>query len=119
MRATPNYNDDSFGMNDIISEENRANKKKDTNPETQGMSYAEKHVYDLSKPFCLTNIMVNQPVCCICFALLIMVAISGITFLYDWVLPNDSNQRDFLVWGSDVVNDFDKKLLITEYLKET
>lgn len=23
------------------------------------------------------------------------------------------------MWGSDVVNDFDKKLLITEYLKET
>ena len=91
MRATPMYNDDSFGMNDMISEENRVNKKKDANTETQGMSYAEKHVYEMSRPFCLTNIMVTQPVCCICFALLLMVAISGITFMFDWVLPNDSN----------------------------
>ena len=45
-----------------------------------------------------------------------MILVSLVVFSQGWLLPNDQNSRDFYVWGSEVVNDYDKSVLIKEYL---
>ena len=80
------------------------------------MTHEDAHVYKMSNPICLTNVMVNCPICLLIFAFLTMFLIAMGVFMQDWLLPNDQSNRDFLVWGSEVVNEFDKAQLISDYL---
>ena len=80
------------------------------------MSYEDAHTYKLGQPTFITNTMVNMPICLIVFALIIMGILSIIVNNIGWLSPNDPSNRDFLVWGAKVVNDFDRSLLIGEAL---
>ena len=70
----------------------------------------------MSNPNCLTKLIVNCPCCVLPVAVVIMILVSLVVFSQGWLLPNDQNSRDFYVWGSDVINDYDKSVLIKEYL---
>ena len=79
----------------------------------------EKELYRLSEPIPLTNFMVNRPCCIIISGFVIMLAISIFVFAMGWLLPNDPNDRDYMVWGDEYVNNFDKsKLARSEILIE-
>lgn len=68
----------------------------------------------MSEPSSLTNIMVNAPVCLLTIAIIIMVLITSFVANLGWVLPGDTSSRDFLVWGAEVVNQYDKAVLVSE-----
>ena len=73
----------------------------------------------MSEPIPLTNFMVNRPCCIIISGFVIMLAISIFVFAMGWLLPNDPNDRDYMVWGDEYVNNFDKsKLARSEILIE-
>lgn len=42
---------------------------------------------------------------------LVMVVISVFVFNMGWLMPNNPNDRDYLVWGDKYVNDSDKSKL--------
>ena len=71
----------------------------------------EKELYKLSEPIPLTNWMVNRPCCMIITGFTVMLAISIFVFSMGWLLPNDPNDRDYMVWGDEYVNNFDKSRL--------
>ena len=70
----------------------------------------------MSQPSSVTNLMVNHPICVLVLFFFIagVITISVVTF--EWIFPNDPTERDFLVWGSEQVNQYDKSLLISEAL---
>ena len=72
--------------------------------ESQKMSNFEAHIYKMSEPRSLTNIMVNAPICLLLIAFFIMALITSFVANLGWILPGDTSGRDFLVWGADVVN---------------
>jgi len=76
------------------------------------MTYEEAHINKLSTPISLTNMMVNKPICLVILALLVLGTITFVVLSLGWFLPNDQNSRDFLVWGSTTVNEYDKAALI-------
>lgn len=65
----------------------------------------------LSEPNCLTSFMVKRPCCMISVSFLVMVVISVFVFNMGWLMPNNQNDRDYLVWGDKYVNDSDKSKL--------
>lgn len=72
------------------------------------------HVWKMSEPFFLTNLIVYAPVyfsCCI-YSALFFVAI--IIIANGWLEPNILTQRDYFVWGTEVVNGYDKLVLIEQ-----
>lgn len=83
---------------------------------TDKLQKEDAHIYALSEPTMVTNIMVNSPVClsCTIFGVLIFFAFLAVAF--EWLLPMNPSRRDFFVWGSDTVNAFDKTLLIKSEL---
>ena len=77
----------------------------------------ERHDYELSEPIFLTNAMVNCPVILIVIAFGFMLLISVVVISFDWLMPQSPSNRDFLVWGDPVVNEYDMGVLIKSYLK--
>ena len=60
----------------------------------------------------LTDLMVRRPICVILVGYGTMVVISAIVVYFGWIFPNKPNDRDFLMWGDEYVNNFDKMNLI-------
>ena len=46
-----------------------------------------------------------------------MFIITLVVANFGWLFPQDPSNRDFLVWGADVVNEYDKAVLIENYLQ--
>lgn len=74
------------------------------------------HLEKLSRPNCLTNLMVKYPCTIIIVGFLVLFIISAITVRQKWMMPSDLNFRDFQVWGSETLNQFDKSTLLSDEL---
>lgn len=66
----------------------------------------------MSEPSFVTNLMVDSPRFVICSVFTVLIFCTVLTYAFDWLLPMKLSARDYLVWGSSPVNDFDKTLLI-------
>lgn len=69
-----------------------------------------------SEPMRLTNIMVERPVTVVIASYVCMILLAVIVAGLGWLTPSESTNRDFLVWGNDYVNDYDKSALVKEEL---
>ena len=56
--------------------------------------------------------MVKRPCCMIIVSYIIMIGISIFVFNMGWLMPNNPNDRDYLVWGNKYVSDYDKSRLV-------
>lgn len=65
-------------------------------------------IMKMSEPNRLTRLMVDKACCCIISAFVILIAISIIVAMLGWLTPSVPNNRDYLVWGDQYVNNFDK-----------
>ena len=70
----------------------------------------------LSQPNFFTNFMVKRSCLCIIISFAFLFGVAGFTFFMGWLFPNDPHDRDYLVWGDEYVNNFDKSRLATESL---
>ena len=68
------------------------------------MNAEDAHTYALSNPNCFTKWIVNCPVCLLAGAIVFMIIIAVIVMSQGWVLPDEQKDREFLVWGDDIVN---------------
>ena len=78
------------------------------------LTFEEAYIYKMSTPISCTNLMVNHPLCLVLVIFFLLIIISLATISFGWMLPNDPNNRDFFVWGSEEVNQYDKSLLISK-----
>ena len=76
----------------------------------------ERELYRLSEPIPLTDLMVRRSCVVVSISFALMVTISGFVFTMGWLLPNDPNDRDYLVWGNHYVNEQDKSQLVSKEL---
>jgi len=59
----------------------------------------EREIFKLSEPIPLTNIMVKYSFCIIIGSFVLLIGIAVLVYKMGWLLVNDPNDRDFLVWG--------------------
>ena len=76
----------------------------------------EKALYQLSTPMALTDFMLKRPCCTVCVGYMIMLAVSIFVYVMGWVIPQNPNDRDYMVWGDPYMNNWDKTLLVKEAL---
>ena len=68
-------------------------------------------IYKLSTPIPLTNLMLERPCCIILSGFFIMLLITVFVTYMGWLEPTEPYSRDYLVWGDEYVNTYDKTLL--------
>ena len=90
--------------------------KKETKKEVtfEDLNEDEKELYKLSDPICLTNVMVRRPCLVMAIGYGIMLAISVFVLYMGWLMPNELNDREYLIWGNEYVNDRDKTMLVKD-----
>ena len=72
----------------------------------------------MSEPSWLTRTMVDKPVCLGCSLFILLIFVAVIAVIFEWMLPGTPTNRDFFVWGSEAVNDYDKTVLIASELQQ-
>ena len=60
--------------------------------------------------------MVRRPCLVMAIGYGIMLAISIFVFQMGWLMPNELNDREYMIWGNEYVNDLDKTNLVKDAL---
>ena len=80
------------------------------------MEPLNEEIRKLSEPNCLTRLMVNRPCLLISISYILMIGVSAFVFYMGWLMPNNPNDRDYLVWGDKYVTDHDMSKLVRQEL---
>lgn len=77
----------------------------------QGHDYQKfvlrKQLEDEGSDMCITNVCVDSPFICCCFAYIILIAVTAAAFYLNYFEISDQNYREFALWDDPRIMDWD------------